>query len=298
MVLLPAVRVLFRILIICSPLFWSYNSKYASRSVPTRYMKLFLDSKGYEIESIFSKSDVAFKELAQQHRTDVSPRGTSTKPRYNPTSENKKSKYSATKMKLRSVCKAIPSYSSVTSRRHVQEMLHMAQKGSMEVLLQAIHSANNITLQTSIANAMNSSTPEYRITVREYNMLIKELCDGGRIQECSKILTVMAKAGVQPSVVTYTTLISRAGAWQKVQLAETYFRKMQDDGIKADAQAYNSLINAYAKAGETERSDNLLHHHMSLISSIYFIVNAVKIFPAIFYFRAALLKEKAAQELI
>jgi leucine-rich PPR motif-containing protein len=90
-------------------------------------------------------------------------------------------------------------------------------------------------------------------------MLIKELCDGGKIEHSTKILNEMSKAGVKPSLVTYTTLISRAGAWQKVQLAEMYFRKMLEDGIPADAQAYNSLINAYAKAGETDRALKVLY---------------------------------------
>jgi pentatricopeptide repeat protein len=256
MVLLSAVTLLFRILVLCSPSFWSYTSKYALRSSTTRYMKLFLESKSYEIESIFFKSDIPFREQVQLQRTEQPPRVSSNKPRYNPTSENKKSKYSATKMKLRSASKVIPSYSATSSRRHVQEILQIAQKGSVEVLLKAITNANDASVQLSIAEATNCTKPAGRLTIREYNMLIKELCDGGRIHECSKILTVMAKAGVKPSLVTYTTLISRAGAWQKVQLAEVYFRRMLDDGIKADAQAYNSLINAYAKAGETDRCES------------------------------------------
>lgn len=215
-------------------------------------MRLFLDSKGYEIESIFSKSDVVFRDPIQPLRPEHSQRVSNSKPRYNPTIENKKTKYSATKMKLRSTSRAIPLYTT-NSRNHVQEILQIAQKGSMEALLRAITDANNATMQSFIAEAQNISTPAVRLNIREYNMLIRELCDGGRIEECSKILTVMAKTGVKPSVVTYTTLISRAGAWQKVQLAEMYFRRMLDDGIKADAQAYNSLINAYAKAGETDR---------------------------------------------
>ena len=217
-------------------------------------MRLFLDSKGYEIESIFSKADVILREPIQPLRPEHSQRVSNSKPRYNPTIENKKTKYSATKMKLRSTSRAIPLHST-NSRNQVQEILQIAQKGSMEALLRAITNANNATMQVFIAEAQNISEPAVRLNIREYNMLIRELCDGGRIEECSKILTVMAKAGVKPSVVTYTTLISRAGAWQKVQLAEMYFRRMLDDGIKADAQAYNSLINAYAKAGETDRRD-------------------------------------------
>lgn len=135
----------------------------------------------------------------------------------------------------------------------VQEIFQMARKGNIELLLNTISNANNITMQKEILKANNSSKTASKLRLIDYNMLIKELCDGGKIEHSTKILNVMSKAGVKPSVVTYTTLISRAGAWQKVQLAEMYFKKMLEDGIPADAQAYNSLINAYAKAGETDR---------------------------------------------
>lgn len=260
MVLPSALHLLFRILVLCSPLFWSYTSNVLWRSSSSRYIRLFTESKGYEIESLFTKSDTMYKENPQQTRVDQSIRVNNNKPRYNPTSENKKSKYSATKMKLRSTGKTASSYSTSSSRVHIQKMLQIAHKGPIEGLLRAITDANNATMQFALAHATNS-TAQVRLNIREYNMLIKELCDGGRIQECSKILLEMAKAGVKPSVVTYTTLISRAGAWQKVQLAEMYFRKMLDDGISADAQAYNSLINAYAKAGETDRYDYYFQHN-------------------------------------
>ena len=258
MVFPSAIRLLFRILVLCSPLFLGFNSKRSWRSSSQRSIKLFTENRGYDIESFFNGPDSGYKEMIQTTPTDQTARVSGTKPRYNPTSENKKSKYSATKMKLRSTSKSIPSYSSTGSRHHLQEMLQVAQKGSIDLLLRSINNANNATMQSAIANASNKTT-ELKLNIREYNMLIKELCDGGRIQECSKILLEMAKAGVKPSVVTYTTLISRAGAWQKVQLAEMYFRKMVDDGIRADAQAYNSLINAYAKAGETDRALRVLN---------------------------------------
>ena len=262
MALPSALHLLFRILVLCSPLFWSYTSNKPWRSSSSRYIRLFTESQGYEIESLFSKSDVTYKEKPPQTRVEQTTRASNNKPRYNPTNENKKSKYSATKMKLRSTGKAASSYSDSTSRVHIQKMLQIAHKGPMEGLLRAIADANNSTMQSALAQATNS-TAQVRLNIREYNMLIRELCDGGRIEECSKILLEMSKAGIKPSVVTYTTLISRAGAWQKVQLAEMYFRKMLDDGIKADAQAYNSLINAYAKAGETDRQ-KVYHYIVSL----------------------------------
>jgi len=268
--MLRSLSLVLRILVLCTPLFWSYTSKSAWRSSNLRYIRLFTEAKGgYDIESLFTKSDTVYKE---QPTRQTKPRvekvtsvritpNKSQKPRYNPTNENKKSKYSATKMRLRSTNKTLsPSTNSFVSYpQHVQEIFQMARKGSINLLLNAITNANNITMQKEILIANNSSRTASKLMLREYNMLIKELCDGGKIEHSTKILSEMSKAGVKPSVVTYTTLISRAGAWQKVQLAEMYFRKMLEDGIPADAQAYNSLINAYAKAGETDRALKVLH---------------------------------------
>ena len=97
------------------------------------------------------------------------------------------------------------------------------------------------------------------------------------------IFGLMRSIGMRPSVVTYSTIISRAGAWKKVAVAERYFNEMirfvkysftircvKDvvyevyfwdsvrDGIAADVQAYNSLINAYAKNGDTQRAVDVL----------------------------------------
>ena len=93
-----------------------------------------------------------------------------------------------------------------------------------------------------------------RMSVKEYNIVIKALGDRGYLNSCDDILTIMLESNIKPSVVTYSTLISRAASWQKIQKAETYFKKMESDGIIADVQAYNSLLNAYAKSGDTNRA--------------------------------------------
>jgi len=93
-----------------------------------------------------------------------------------------------------------------------------------------------------------------RMSLKEYNIVIKALGDRGYLNSCDDILTIMLENNIKPSVVTYSTLISRAASWQKIQKAETYFKKMQSDGIIADVQAYNSLVNAYAKSGDTNRA--------------------------------------------
>ena len=53
-------------------------------------------------------------------------------------------------------------------------------------------------------------------------------------------------------------MISRAGSWKKIELAESYYNQMLSSGVAADVKAYNSLINAYAKGGNTERALQVL----------------------------------------
>jgi len=93
-----------------------------------------------------------------------------------------------------------------------------------------------------------------RFTLREFNLLIKNLGDDGFLDQCSQVLKIMRNYGFNPSIITYSTLISRAATWKKIEVAEIFFRQLVADGIKADVQAYNSLINAYTKAKDMDRA--------------------------------------------
>lgn len=126
-----ALHLAIRILTLYCPLLWSYTSKSVWRSSTTsRYIHLFIDNKrelgGYDIESLFTNTDIqplpqqqqpqplsqqSHQQQQQQQpsyrsqlpRTEQSKKWIDQKkPRYNPTNENKKSKYSTTKMRLRS----------------------------------------------------------------------------------------------------------------------------------------------------------------------------------------------------
>lgn len=121
--MLRSIYLLFKILVLCTPLFWSYTSKSIWRSSNLRYIRLFTEAKGgYDIESLFLNSDTIYKD--RQTTKETKPRvdkprvdkvnsvritpNKAQRPRYNPTNENKKSKYSATKMRLRSNNKIEP----------------------------------------------------------------------------------------------------------------------------------------------------------------------------------------------
>ena len=85
------------------------------------------------------------------------------------------------------------------------------------------------------------------------NMLTAALGDLGHLEHAEIVFDMIASSGfIAPTVVTYTTLISRAGVWQQVDMAEKYFEKMIAVGLLPDAQAYNSLLNAYAKSNDVD----------------------------------------------
>ena len=170
------------------------------------------------------------------------PPAVSSRKRYDPTDEMKKTRYSPTKVRLRTVHKVASGLDSKYVSARAKGMLLHARDGNIDAVMQMLSSAVD-------AESM---------TLREYNMLIKEFCDGGRLEPCIALMDDMRRHGVKPSVITYTTLISRAGAWQKVTEAELYFKMMLADGIEADAQAFNSLISAYAKSGEADKAFRIL----------------------------------------
>jgi pentatricopeptide repeat protein len=99
------------------------------------------------------------------------------------------------------------------------------------------------------------------VYVRDCNLLLKVLGSGGHFNTCRSIFDIMLDSGghLAPSVVTYTTLISTAGKWGKVELAERYYTMMVENGVRRDSRACNSMINAYAKAGMTDRSLDIMH---------------------------------------
>ncbi|CAM9646791.1 unnamed protein product, partial [Chrysoparadoxa australica] len=87
-------------------------------------------------------------------------------------------------------------------------------------------------------------------SVRECNKFLRTAGDQGMLTEAITAYEAMVARGLNPTVVTFSTLISRAGAACKLSLAERFYHEMLARGVKPDVQAMNSLINAFAKAGE------------------------------------------------
>lgn len=183
---------------------------------------------------------------------------------------NRKSKYSPVKRRLRDRNQEEGGEAGLASNfatgldkgGHVYRAINLAHQGKAAEALECITDAVELqTLQNMAEKSEDMKGQKKkvkRIALKDFNVLIKELGDSGSLDECEGVLSLMKLCEVKPSIVTYSTLISRAGSWQKVHLAENYFDLMLRDGIKADVLAYNSLINAYAKKGLTDMAVQML----------------------------------------
>eukprot|EP01041_Mallomonas_annulata_P011208 gene11208-23420_t len=183
-------------------------------------------------------------------------RESNLKPRYSPSSDlSRKSKYSPVKRRLRSDVPAVKAqhFSTMGSQLN-HHNVHAVTNDFKSALYQASTGQPDIALSTFL-----SLTNHKNLTIKECNLMLKELGDAGYLDHCAQLLVNMTSLGIRPTVVTYSTLISRAGAWQKTALAEKYYKQMIYEKIPPDVQAFNSLINAYAKTGDTDAALHVLH---------------------------------------
>ena len=90
--------------------------------------------------------------------------------------------------------------------------------------------------------------------MRDCNQLLAVLGDRGELHAMEHVYGAMIRGELQPSQVTYGTLISRAGSVGAPKRALRYYHEMQKRGVPPDTQTVNSLINAFAKAGDVERA--------------------------------------------
>ena len=94
--------------------------------------------------------------------------------------------------------------------------------------------------------------------VRELNQLLRELGDQKRLREAERVFRRLVAAGLQPTQVTYGTLVSRAGAAGRCDLAVQFYRDALHRGVSPDVQTCNSLINAFAKAADAKRAASVV----------------------------------------
>uniref|UniRef100_A0A7S1IQ40 Pentatricopeptide repeat-containing protein-mitochondrial domain-containing protein n=1 Tax=Eutreptiella gymnastica TaxID=73025 RepID=A0A7S1IQ40_9EUGL len=89
--------------------------------------------------------------------------------------------------------------------------------------------------------------------------LIDDRDNESKSQRAEKLWIAMRAAGVQPSVVTYNTMISvyhRTGEWQK---ARAMYKHMVQKGLEPDQTTFNSLICAFGRGGQFSHAIHTFH---------------------------------------
>lgn len=101
-----------------------------------------------------------------------------------------------------------------------------------------------------------------RVDIIAVNKLIKVLGDTGQLNHCRMIYDALLdhpQRRLRPTLVTFTTLISKAGNWKNAKLAQFYFDEMVKMNIQPDVQLCNSMMNAYAKLADIAEVTKVFH---------------------------------------
>ena len=209
------------------------------------------------------KSSLFLEKNVNIHASDVSSdainQDATKVRRYNPSLEQfRKSKYSPVKKYLRNL--------KVTSDMKDKIHFRVDANSCFEYILSLAREGKADAAMDRFLSLEASDN----MKLKDFNMLLKALGDSGNLDQCRQVMSKMKEFKIDPSIITYSTLISRAGMWKKTQLAEIYYNEMILNGIIPDVQAYNSLINAYAKSGNTEKAMKILHdmEHRGIIPNI------------------------------
>ncbi|XP_024520471.1 pentatricopeptide repeat-containing protein At2g18940, chloroplastic-like [Selaginella moellendorffii] len=90
------------------------------------------------------------------------------------------------------------------------------------------------------------------------NLMIRVYSRDGRGMDALKIFQDMEDSKVRPTVVTYSQLFSVCKEIPgSSSIVRTLLNRMKLQGIKLDKIAYTSLMNVYAKAGQTQQVEDL-----------------------------------------
>jgi pentatricopeptide repeat protein len=111
-------------------------------------------------------------------------------------------------------------------------------------------------------NALSELHQKSPLDCMNCNKLLKNLGDQGKLDKCELLFEFMVSNRIRRTIITFNTIISRAGNWKNVDIAEKYFNILKDSSIgiarlKPDEQIYNSMINAYSKSEMIEKAFSL-----------------------------------------
>ncbi|GLU17719.1 hypothetical protein SLE2022_340750 [Rubroshorea leprosula] len=90
------------------------------------------------------------------------------------------------------------------------------------------------------------------------NILIKGLCENGKLESAYYVLDEFPKQGCVPNVRTFSTLMHGLCAQGKVEEAFKLLDRMEKEGIEADTVTFNILISGLRKQGKVDEGMQVL----------------------------------------
>jgi pentatricopeptide repeat protein len=126
--------------------------------------------------------------------------------------------------------------------RRVKRVPELALKPQTTATISDASSGSLLRLGNMLLAALgDQGVSQYNISLHYFQALSTNypLYMSGHLSHAEIVLDLMNSHSITASLVTYTTLISRAGAWKQVDLAERYFDQMISAGLRPDAQAFN-----------------------------------------------------------
>ena len=85
-----------------------------------------------------------------------------------------------------------------------------------------------------------------------FNIALKRLAKQGSTQGCEGIIIGMLQAGIEPSIVSYTTAIAACVNAGDPALAEEWMRRLRNRKTKANFHTYNTALAACLKKEDLE----------------------------------------------
>jgi len=79
---------------------------------------------------------------------------------------------------------------------------------------------------SSRSSSIKSNSISHDQMLRNGNRVIAALGDQGHLEHAEIVLELLVSHGIKPSIISYSTLISRAATWRNIQLAFKYFKEV------------------------------------------------------------------------
>ena len=100
---------------------------------------------------------------------------------------------------------------------------------------------------SALETAYVSGKSTMAVDMHMYNCLLRAYGKAGRWKQMEDLLAILEEGVLQPTTVTYNTVIGAYAEGERMDEAERVFQGMEKKGVYADVGSWTALINGFAK---------------------------------------------------